>query len=187
MANASRLAAGSLGVALAMAGAVAAAGGDRDEPPRGEGPREVGRVDAELLEAAPPAFSEGIFPCSQCHQGQGDRQRRELAFHEDIQDRLQRHAAQRRWCLDCHDFAKRDMLHLSSGELVPFTESYRVCSQCHYDKYRDWRLGIHGKRVGMWNGPKTYLLCVNCHDPHSPRFKPLVPERPPRRPEDLRR
>jgi Doubled CXXCH motif (Paired_CXXCH_1) len=176
MTNASRLAAASL-----------AAGGEQGEARPGEAQPEVGRPAGELVEAAPPPFSEGIFPCSQCHQGQGDRQPRELGFHEDIQDRLRRHAPQRRWCLDCHDFGTRDMLHLSSGELVPFTESYRVCAQCHYDKYRDWRLGIHGKRVGRWNGPKTYLLCVNCHDPHSPRFKPLAPERPPRRPEDLRR
>ena len=181
MANAFRLVARSLGVALAMAGTVAAAGDGTEAPP------EVGQPGEDLVEAAPPPFTEGIFPCSQCHQGQGDRERRELAFHEEIQDRLRHSAGQRRWCLDCHDFGKRDMLHLPSGELVPFTESYRVCSQCHYDKYRDWRLGIHGKRVGKWNGPKTYLLCVSCHDPHSPRVKPFPPERPPLRPEELRR
>jgi hypothetical protein len=170
-----------------MAGAVATASGGAGEASPGQAPGDVGRPDPELVEAAPPPFTEGIFPCSQCHEGQGDREPRELAFHEDIQERLRRHAAQRRWCLDCHDFSKRDMLHLSSGELVSFTESYRVCRQCHYHKYRDWRLGIHGKRVGMWSGPRTYLLCVNCHDPHSPRFKPLVPERRPLRPEEVRR
>lgn len=184
MTTASTLATGSLGVALAMAVAAAA---DRNEAPRAEAPGEVGRADPDLVEAAPPPFTEGIFPCSQCHQGQGSRERRELSFHEDVQERLQLHAGERRWCLDCHDFGNRDMLHLSSGDLVPFTESYRICSQCHYNKYRDWRLGIHGKRVGMWEGRKTYLLCVNCHDPHSPRFKGVAPERRPLRPEELRR
>ena len=50
----------------------------------------------------------------------------------------------------------------------------------------DWRAGVHGRRSGLWNGKKSYLLCVHCHNPHSPRFKPLAPEPPPRRPELLR-
>jgi hypothetical protein len=39
----------------------------------------------------------------------------------------------------------------------------------------------------MWDGPKHYLLCTTCHNPHSPRFRPLVPERPPLRPEQTLR
>jgi hypothetical protein len=140
----------------------------------------------ELIQAAPPPFSPGVFPCSQCHDGQGDRTRRELGHHEEVQAKLA-HAPSRRWCLDCHDFANRDMLHLSGGELVPFTESYALCAQCHYGKYRDWRLGIHGKRVGRWDGAKTYLLCVSCHDPHRPAIQPIRPERRPPRPMETRR
>ena len=97
------------------------------------------------------------------------------------------------------------MLHLTSGAPVPFTESYRLCGQCHGDKLRDWRVGVHGKRVGRWDGEKTYFLCVNCHNPHTPRFKGveevvvdgkqtvaptlriLKPEPRPRRPEEQRR
>ena len=56
------------------------------------------------------------------------------------------------------------MLRLANGTLVPFEESYRLCGQCHGDKYRDWRAGVHGRRVGSWNGEKQYLLCVHCHD-----------------------
>ena len=36
----------------------------------------------------------------------------------------------------------------------------------------------------MWNGKKEYRLCVHCHNPHQPRFKPLEPLPPPIRPED---
>ncbi len=123
-----------------------------------------------LVEAKPPPFSEGIYPCSQCHAEQKDRARRELGFHEEQQSVFD-HDAEHRWCLDCHDFENRDVLRLASGETVPFTESYRLCGQCHGDKYRDWRAGVHGKRVGRWDGAKTYFLCVNCHNPHSPGFK----------------
>lgn len=137
----------------------------------------------EPVHAAPPPFTEGIFPCTQCHDGSGDPTRRELAFHEEVK---LRHAPTH-WCTDCHDLANRDVLHLASGEPVPFTASYRLCAQCHFDKHRDWRLGIHGKRVGQWNGQKTSLLCVHCHNPHAPRFGTLKPAPRPSRPEEMRR
>jgi hypothetical protein len=140
----------------------------------------------QLIQAAPPPFSEGIFPCSQCHDGKGDRTQRALDFHDEVQERFA-HKRSRRWCLDCHDFEDRDVLHLSGGERVPFSESYALCAQCHYGKYRDWRLGIHGKRVGQWEGAKTYLLCVHCHDPHAPAVKPIAPERGPRPPKETLR
>jgi hypothetical protein len=123
-----------------------------------------------LIEARPPPFSDGIFPCMDCHQDQKDRERRELGFHDE-QQAIFSHDAEHRWCLDCHDYENRDMLRLASGALVPFTESYRLCGQCHGDKARDWRAGIHGKRAGQWDGAKTYLLCASCHDPHAPSFK----------------
>ncbi len=165
-------------------------------PPRGEG---------QLVQAEPPPFSEGIFPCSACHKDlPRNAERRELAFHDE-QQAVFDHDAEHRWCLDCHDLQNRDVLHLTSGAPVPFESSFLLCGQCHGDKLRDWRLGVHGKRVGQWNGAKTYFLCVNCHNPHSPRFKGveaavangkptvaptlklLKPEPRPRRPEEQRR
>jgi hypothetical protein len=133
-----------------------------------------------------PPFSEGIFPCSDCHAGmEPDTRRRELsAMHDDI---VLNHAEGQRWCLDCHNTADRDTLRLVSGEVISFSESYRLCGQCHGDKYRDWREGLHGKRTGYWNGDKQYLLCVHCHNPHDPRFKPLQPMPPPQRPGEIRR
>ena len=80
-----------------------------------------------------------------------------------------------------------DRLRLASGATVPFTESYRLCGQCHGDKYRDWRAGIHGRRTGHWEGPRTYYLCVHCHNPHSPRFKAIKPEPAPKRPQEIKR
>ena len=165
---------------------------------------EARKAAPPLVEAKPPPFSEGIFPCSGCHTEPGDRTRRQLAFHEDIQEIFD-HDSEHRWCLDCHDAQDRDVLKLASGETVPFTESYRLCGQCHGDKYRDWRAGVHGKRVGQWNGEKTYFLCVNCHNPHTPGFKGvkevlvdgkkttaptlevLRPEPRPLRPDEMRR
>lgn len=129
-----------------------------------------------------PPFSEGIFPCSQCHgYMKPNPQRRILKdYHEDI---VLHHAEGQRWCTDCHNLLNRDKLRLVSGELLDFSESYRLCGQCHGDKFRDWKVGVHGKRTGYWNGDKQYLLCVHCHNPHDPKFKPLKPMPPPVRPD----
>lgn len=133
-----------------------------------------------------PPFTEGIFPCTDCHAYMDPNpQRRELVdMHDDI-SAIFDHDSQNRWCLDCHDLNNRDSLKLASGKRIGFDESYKLCGQCHGDKLRDWKVGVHGKRTGMWNGKKEYLLCVHCHNPHSPRFKQLTPEPPPVRQEDI--
>jgi hypothetical protein len=172
------------GVACAAVIAVAA---QRPAPPA---PPAAGRTPApaaravsadERIEVPPPPFTDGIFPCSSCHADlKTNRTRRPLEqMHTEIEFT---HDAEHRWCLDCHDANDRDHLHLASGELVSFDESYRLCGQCHGEKLRDWRAGVHGRRTGDWNGHKKYLLCANCHNPHQPRFKAIAPMPAPQRP-----
>lgn len=140
---------------------------------------------AETFPVPPPPFSEGIFPCSSCHAYiPANLQRRDLTNHTDI---VLNHAEGQRWCLDCHNPDDRDTLRLVSGDVISFDESYLLCGQCHGDKYRDWRLGLHGKRTGYWNGEKQYLLCAHCHNPHDPSFKPINPLPPPVRPDAIRK
>lgn len=131
----------------------------------------------------PPPFTEGIYPCSTCHVGiPVNKERRELGYHGEIK---LVHAQKQRWCLDCHNSENRDMLHLANGDLVPFDKLYLLCGQCHGPIFRDWKAGVHGKRTGYWNGKKEYRLCTHCHDPHSPRFKPVKPLPMPARPLDV--
>jgi hypothetical protein len=135
----------------------------------------------------PPFSDDLVFPCTQCHahmQPPNTKRRVLTEWHTDI---VLHHAESQRWCLDCHNPNNRDKLRLVSGELIDFTESYRLCGQCHGDKFRDWKVGVHGKRTGYWNGDKQYLLCVHCHNPHDPKFKPLKPMPPPERPGNTRR
>jgi hypothetical protein len=149
---------------------------------------EQAPVDEMTFEVPPPPFEDpDLWPCSQCH-GPGELEpnptRRTLTLlHAEI---VLRHDEQHRWCLDCHDAENRDKLRLANGTLVDFTESYRLCGQCHGTQYRDWRAGVHGRRTGSWDGAKQYLLCVNCHNSHDPGFKPLAPLPRPRRPEEIR-
>lgn len=126
-----------------------------------------------------------ITPCRACHGPEKDfpvnfKRREALLVHRNIQ---LDHGGVRVWCLDCHHPDSRNyLLPLSDGKLITFEHSYLLCGKCHGTKYRDWRNGIHGKRTGFWNGKKQYLLCVNCHSPHNPKFKPLHPMPPPKRP-----
>jgi hypothetical protein len=145
-----------------------------------------GGRSAKLIFPVPaPPFSEGIFPCSTCHAAiPPNPEKRVLdGMHGDI---VFEHDAENRWCLDCHDETDRDKLRLANGGLVPFTESYRLCGQCHGTQFRDWRAGIRGKKTGYWDGSKRYLLCVHCHNPHSPKFAAVKPLPPPVRPHFLR-
>lgn len=143
-------------------------------------------TNPEEIQVAPPPLTEGIFPCSGCHDGKAQKPnpiRREMKdMHTDIE---LKHGPETRWCTDCHDLIDRDKLRLASGDKLDFKVSYQLCGQCHGDKYRDWRVGVHGKRTGSWNGAKQYLLCVSCHNPHSPRFAAIAPMPPPVRPETI--
>jgi hypothetical protein len=109
---------------------------------------------------------------------------RKLEMHQEIASALKHMPGG--WCFDCHNADNRDKLRLANGKLISFEESYTLCGQCHGTILREWKAGLHGKRTGMWNGEKQYRLCVHCHWPHEPRFKPIKPLPPPVRPTDIK-
>ena len=150
----------------------------KNSPPR------ISETQKEIAVKAPP-FSEGIFPCNECHSGMTVNYSRRVLTEEHKNITL-KHDEKNRWCLDCHSAYNRNFLHLASGKLVSFDESFKLCGQCHGPTLRDWEKGVHGKRTGSWNGKKQYLLCVHCHDPHSPKFKPIKPLPPPVRQENIK-
>ncbi|MGD0821041.1 MAG: hypothetical protein ABSA71_09890 [Desulfomonilia bacterium] len=131
----------------------------------------------------PPPFSAGIYPCSMCHKGlPTNTQPRKLQANMNIPLKHMPGG----WCFECHNPDNRDKLRLANGTLVSFEESYILCGQCHGTILREWKAGLHGKRTGMWNGDKQYYLCVSCHSPHEPRFKPIKPSPPPVRPMEIK-
>lgn len=116
--------------------------------------------------------------CASCHREIREPQHANISLH---------HSENMTTCFVCHDEENRDVLRMAHGELLPFEESWRLCGQCHGPKLRDWKQGLHGKRIGMWDGERQYLLCVHCHsDPHAPSFPRMEPLPPPVRPEDIR-
>lgn len=77
-------------------------------------------------------------------------------------------------CLACHDDPTRNpgMVKLADSSLIPVTgDVSRVCQRCHFEKYREFTLGIHGK------GEKK-CSAQGCHDPHTPSWI-YVPPLPP--------
>lgn len=130
----------------------------------------------------PPEMNDEYWPCSDCHEGETtNREVRELE--DDHEDMKLQHGEL--WCLSCHNVEDRDLLVLADGQLVEFTDSWQLCTQCHGKKLAEWRAGVHGKRTGHWWGPKDYRTCVACHNPHLPSFKPLEPLPPPWRPQEI--
>ncbi len=130
-----------------------------------------------------------VSSCTECHDEEWETNSEKRALdepHDKYPGKFVNHDSENRWCLDCHSAKKRDKLRLINGKLIDFKEYYKVCAQCHRKVYRQWKMGVHGKRTGYWNGVKEYQHCTQCHDPHNPPFKPLKPMPAPRKPLDIR-
>jgi len=157
------------------------------ETPKEEVPFD--RPVEEIAKNLAPMNELILFPCSDCHDEdwEVDPERRELDEpHDETPGKFVNHDSENRWCLDCHSPNNRDKFRLINGKVVDFNEYYRVCEQCHKRIYREWKMGIHGKRTGSWNGEKQYFHCAQCHDPHDPPFKPIKPEEAPKKPKEIR-
>jgi len=99
------------------------------------------------------------------------------------------------WCLDCHHPTQRNKLIDNLGGPISFDQPQQLCGKCHGDILRDWREGIHGKRIGEWasNGTKRWFVCTECHNPHNVQqgdrnsgFAQHEPERAPMLPKGLK-
>lgn len=69
-------------------------------------------------------------------------------------------------CLACHDkpTANPGKLILPDGTLVDITgDVSRVCQRCHFEKYSDFKVGIHGRG-------EQKCSAAGCHDPHTPSW-----------------
>ena len=81
-------------------------------------------------------------------------------------------------CFNCHDETNLELFQTRDGRELKLSESTPLCGSCHGPTYRDWEAGAHGRISGYWNrelGAFTRKDCVNCHNPHSPRFPPRKP------------
>lgn len=162
-------------------------------PAKDELPGEVpfDRPVEEIKAFLAPMNEMDLYPCSDCHDEswEANPERRELDDpHSEIPGEFVNHDSENRWCLDCHSLNKRDKLELLNGQLVDYDEYYKVCEQCHKRVYREWKMGVHGKRTGYFagDGEIEWMHCTQCHNPHNPPFQFIKPEPAPRSPLNIR-
>lgn len=130
-----------------------------------------------LLTDPPQAMINGfVRDCNDCHRlmkppAEAARrltQHTHLVLDHGMNDR----------CFNCHSRENRNRLVSHTQATIGFDQSEQLCAQCHGPTYRDWERGIHGKSVGSWviGGPqRVRLTCVQCHNPHAPRYAPMHP------------
>lgn len=81
-------------------------------------------------------------------------------------------------CLSCHNKDDYDRLRLASDDQVEFPNVIQLCSQCHGPQWRDYQNGAHGGMNGYWDltkGGRVRNNCTHCHDPHAPKYQPVIP------------
>lgn len=87
-------------------------------------------------------------------------------------------------CTSCHNSNEGyQTLRLADGRSLPFTEVMQLCAQCHGPQYRDYSHGAHGGMTGYWDltqGPRQRNNCIDCHDPHFPKYPSVRPAQGPR-------
>ena len=86
-------------------------------------------------------------------------------------------------CGSCHDAGDPTSLRLADGRVLAMREAMTLCAQCHGTQYRDYQHGAHGGMRGYWDrtvGPRERNHCIDCHDPHAPRYPSFLPMPPPR-------
>ena len=142
----------------------------------------VRRSYADLV-AAKEDLSD--FDCYACHERNKPPVLRYDAKHnlivpQEHSDIVMGHGEQGRNnnCFNCHDETNLEQLQTRDGRVVKFQDSPQLCGSCHGPTYEDWDAGAHGRISGYWDrklGPFTRKACVNCHNPHSPRFPSRKP------------
>ena len=155
-----------------------------ERPPAQQPP--VGLPTDTHLDKTPPRATRSLdlvklgwtYNCMECHKLLPARwhygEARPLNEHKDI--KLEH--GNNRFCLNCHHPTNRNAFVDYDGSEIAQADVVLLCAKCHGTTYRDWQAGVHGRQNGYWDaarGDKTRLRCIQCHDPHSPRFKKMKP------------
>lgn len=86
-------------------------------------------------------------------------------------------------CYACHNPNNVDTLRLADGSPVEYADVMDLCSQCHSQQAASFTHGAHGGMNGFWDlsrGPQIKNNCIDCHDPHAPKFPKMVVDFKPR-------
>ncbi len=76
-------------------------------------------------------------------------------------------------CFACHNPRDYDSLRLADETVLGYPDVMTLCSQCHGQEARAYEHGVHGGMNGYWDlsrGARTRNNCIDCHDPHVPKY-----------------
>lgn len=140
---------------------------------------EVGIEQDHYLDKSPVRKTKGLdlvkeqwtYDCMSCHRLLEAKWHydRKLVEHESI---VLNHG-NNRFCLNCHHAKNRNAFVDYDGAEIAEEDVVSLCAKCHGPTYQDWKAGAHGRTNGFWDkskGPQTKLRCIQCHDPHTPKF-----------------
>ena len=115
------------------------------------------------------------FACTECHSRPVAQMKNMDAqkAHWDI--KLNHANSEVMNCATCHNGNDMNNLNALTGQNIDFNLSYKLCAQCHFSQFEDWKGGAHGKKVAGWAPTRASMTCVNCHNPHSPGFEKRWP------------
>lgn len=147
----------------------------------------IGNPNDAYLDRTPPRQTKGLdlvkmgwsYNCMQCHKLLPAKWHydRPMVEHENIH----LDHGNNRFCLNCHHATNRNAFADYDGSEIAEQDVVQLCAKCHGPIYRDWKAGVHGRRNGFWNkekGVQTQLRCIQCHDPHQPKFQAMKPMAP---------
>ena len=125
----------------------------------------------------------GRVTCSTCHTTRApnleNRKPSDLKqFHQDMPM-----AHGELTCYACHNPNDSDTLRLADGSVVAYTDVMNMCAQCHGFQAKKYARGFHGGMTGYWDlsrGGRVRNNCIDCHDPHVPKFPTMQPTFKPR-------
>ncbi len=141
-------------------------------------------VDSDTrLNKTPPRKTKGLdlvkmgwsYDCMECHkmlEAKWHFDDRAMVEHETIK----LNHGNNRFCLNCHHPTNRNVFVDYDGSEIAEQDVVSLCARCHGTVFRDWQAGAHGRRNGYWDtskGGETQLRCIQCHDPHDPKFKAI--------------
>lgn len=87
------------------------------------------------------------FACTECHTRPVAQMKNSDAqkAHWDI--KLNHANSDVMNCATCHNGNDMNNLNALTGQNIDFNLSYKLCAQCHFSQFEDWKGGAHGKKL----------------------------------------